>query len=126
MSYGQVLTQYVHNPESKFLGPDGKQCTPWTRGILQRMHVIAGEHRYCGKEMKRKLEEGPVDHDVEFKCKVYTSGRVSLDDFVKKQIREIGVREVMRRGIGQHTIEKALRGTVRAKTRTKILEAIRR
>jgi len=90
------------------------------------MHVIAGEHRYCGKEMKRKLEEGPVDHDVEFKCKVYTSGRVSLDDFVKKQIREIGVREVMRRGIGQHTIEKALRGTVRAKTRTKILEAIRR
>jgi len=32
------------------------------------MHVVAGEHRYCGKELKRKLEQGPVDHEVEFKC----------------------------------------------------------
>jgi hypothetical protein len=36
----------------------------------------AGEHRYCGKEFKRKLEQGPVDHEVEFKCKRYENGRV--------------------------------------------------
>jgi hypothetical protein len=31
------------------------------------VHIVAGEHRFCGKELKRKLEQGPVDHEVEFK-----------------------------------------------------------
>jgi hypothetical protein len=38
--------------------------------------------------MKRKLEEGPIDHDVDFKCNLYTSSQVTLDDSVKKQIRK--------------------------------------
>jgi hypothetical protein len=75
-SYRSVLNAYVNNAESKFNGPDGKQCCSWTRGILQRMHITAGEHRYCGKELRRKLEQGPVDHEPEFKCKVYENGRV--------------------------------------------------
>jgi hypothetical protein len=78
-SYRSVLNAYVKNPESKFNGPDGNQCRPWTRGILQRMHVVAREQRYCGKELKRKLEQGPIDHEVEFKCKVYDNGRVVAD-----------------------------------------------
>ena len=62
---------------------------------------MAGEHRYCGKEFKRKLELGPVDHDGEFKCKVYENGRVVagpetlryLASFSERQIREeTGVR----------------------------------
>ena len=40
------------------------------------MHIVAGELRYCGKEFERKLEQGLVDQEVEFKCKVYESGRV--------------------------------------------------
>jgi hypothetical protein len=75
-SYRSVLNAYVNNAESKFIGPDGKQCSSWTRGILQRTHIVAGEHRYCGKEFKRKLEQGPVDHDIEFNCKVYENGTV--------------------------------------------------
>jgi hypothetical protein len=67
-SYRSVVNAYVNNAESKFNGPDGNQCRPWTRGILQRMHVVAREHRYCGKEFKRKLEQGPVDHEIDFKC----------------------------------------------------------
>ena len=58
-SYRSVLNAYVNNAESKFNGPDGKQCCSLTRGILQRMRVVAGEQRYCGKEFKRKLEQGP-------------------------------------------------------------------
>jgi hypothetical protein len=65
-SYRSVVNAYASNAESKFNGPDGKQCCSWTRGMLQRTHVVAGEHRYCGKEFKRKLEQGPVDHEVEF------------------------------------------------------------
>src|SRR4029077_16370156 len=112
-SYRSVLNAYVNNAESKFDGPDGKQCCSWTRGVLQRTHIVAGEHRYCGKEFKRKLEQGPVDHEVEFKCKLYDNGRVAagpetlrlLASFSERQIREAtGVRRdtirAMRHGKG--------------------------
>jgi hypothetical protein len=112
-SYRSVLNAYVNNPESKFNGPDGRQCCSWTRGVLRRMDIVAGEHRYCGKEFKRKLEQGPVDHEPEFKCKVYENGRVVagtetlrlLASFSERQIREAtGVRRdtirAMRHGKG--------------------------
>jgi len=62
---------------------------------------IGREHRYCGKEFTRKLEQGPLDHTVEFRCKVYENGRVAagpetlrqLASFSERQIREAtGVR----------------------------------
>ena len=113
----------MNNAESKFNGPDGKQCCSLTRGMLQRMHVVAGEHRYCGKEFKRKLEQGPVDLDVEFKCKVYENGRVAagpetlrqLANFSERQIREgTGVRrDTIRlirhgKGVKRSTYEKVI------------------
>jgi hypothetical protein len=93
-SYRAVLNAYVNNAESKFNGPDGKQCCSWTRGVLQRMHVVAGEHRYCGKEFKRKLEQGPVDHEIEFKCKVYENGRVAADPETLRQLSRFSEREI--------------------------------
>jgi len=112
-SYRSVLNAYINNSESKFDGPDGRQCGSWTRGVLKRTYIVAGEHRYCGKEFKRKLEQGPVDHEVEFKCKLYENGRVAagpktlrlLASFSERQIREAtGVRRdtirAMRHGKG--------------------------
>jgi hypothetical protein len=99
--YGQILTQYIHNPESKFLGPSGKPCTSWARGVLQRTHVIAGEHRYCGKEMRRKLEQGPIDHDIDYKCKVYSSGKVRADSEIMRELAGFSEREIAR-GTGLH------------------------
>jgi hypothetical protein len=93
-SYRSVLNAYVNNAESKFNGPDGNQCHPWTRGILQRMHVVAREHRYCGKEFKRKLEQGPVDHEVEVKCKVYENGRVVADAETIRQLTRFSERQI--------------------------------
>ncbi len=61
-TYREILYQYLYHPECKFAGPDGNPCDPWTRGILQRRHIVAGSFSYCGKEFKRKLEQGPVDH----------------------------------------------------------------
>jgi len=98
-SYRSVVNAYVNNAESKFNGPDGNQCCPWTRGILQRMHVVAGELRYCGKEFKRKLEQGPVDHEVEFKCKVYQDGRVAADAETLRQLARFSERQI-RAGTG--------------------------
>jgi hypothetical protein len=129
-SYRSVLNAYVNNAESKFDGPDGKQCCGWTRGILQRTHVVAGEHRYCGKEFKRKLEQGPVDHDIEFRCKVYENGRVvagpetlrQLASFSERQIREAtGVRRdtirLIRHGKGvRHSTYEKVVNFLRAKS----------
>jgi hypothetical protein len=98
-SYRSVVNAYVNNAESKFNGPDGNQCSPWTRGILQRMHVVAREHRYCGKEVKRKLEQGPVDHQVQFKCKVYENGRVKADPETLRQLARFSKRQI-RAGTG--------------------------
>jgi hypothetical protein len=104
-SYGQILMQYLNNPESKFLGPSGKPCTPSTRGVLQRAHIIAAEHRYCGKEMRRKLEQGPIDHEVDYKCRLYSNGKVSADAETQHQISAIGIRKVAREsGIDRKTV----------------------
>ena len=96
-TYREILHQYLYHPESKFAGPDGRPCDPWTRGTLQRRHIIAGEFKYCGKEVKRKLEQGPVDHEVDFKGKVYENGRVAADagtlgalaDFSEREINKV-------------------------------------
>jgi hypothetical protein len=51
--------------------------------------------------------------------------KVLLPDSLKREIlEEIGLRELRRRGIGQHTLEKALRGPISVKTYRKIMAAI--
>ena len=64
------------------------------------MHVVAMEHRYCGKEFKRKLEQGPVDHEIEFKCKIYENGRVVADAETLRQLVRFSERQIR----GEHWI----------------------
>lgn len=89
-----MLHQYLYHPECKFAGPDGRPCDPWTRGILQRRHIVAGDFKYCGKEIKRKLEQGPVDHEEDFKAKVYANGRVSADPETLRALGGFSEREM--------------------------------
>jgi hypothetical protein len=95
-SYREILHQYLCNPESKFNGPDGKPCGPWTRGILERRHIIAGVSNYCGEEFKRKLEQGPVDHETDFKVKVYANGRVRAEPEILRDLSEFSERDTNR------------------------------
>jgi hypothetical protein len=100
-SYRQILNQYLYHPECKFAGPDGFPCDPWTRGVLQRRHIGAGRFNYCGKEFKRKLEQGPVDHEIDVKCKVYENGRVAADFEMLRQLAQFSEREIAK-GTGVH------------------------
>ena len=93
-TYREILHQYLYHPESKFAGPDGRPSDPWTRGVLQRRHVIAADLKSCGKELKRKLEQGPVDHETDFKVKVYANGRVSADPETLRALAEFSEREI--------------------------------
>ena len=92
-TYREILHQYLYHPECKFAGPDGRPCGPWTRGVLQRRH-IAADFKYCGKEVKRKLEQGPVDHETDFKVKVYTNGRVTADPETLRALSDFSEREI--------------------------------
>ena len=98
-SYRDVVNSYVNNPETKFNGPSGRPCGFGTRGVLQRKHVVADAHRYCGKEVKRKLDAGPVDHDVDAKVKVYENGRVAADAEMLRNLSNFSEREI-REGTG--------------------------
>ena len=100
-TYREILHHYLYHPESKFAGPDGNPCDPWTRGVLQRRHIIAVDFKYCGKEIKRKLEQGPVDHEIDYKCKVYENGRVGANPETLRQLEGFSEREIAN-GTGLH------------------------
>jgi len=126
-SYREILHQYLCNPESKFNGPDGKRCDSWTRGILQRRHITASAFTYCGKEFKRKLEQGPADHETDFKAKVYANGRVSAEPDVLRTLGEFSEREINRRTGLSRRIIRSIRhgGRVKRNTMQRITDLLR-
>jgi hypothetical protein len=131
LTYGHMIEEYVRHAEAKSLGPDGTPCTAETRGLLQRAHITVGRIRYIDKETSSMWTQGDdlsVVTDIdETGFRVIEYGRkrkVVLPDSVKDEMREMGLRELRRRGIGQHTIEKALHAHVRVNTYRKIVAAI--
>ncbi len=58
VNFYQLVESYQTHPEAKSLGPDGKPCEFDTRGLLQRAHIVAGEHIPIGKESDRHWEQG--------------------------------------------------------------------
>jgi len=131
-TFAHMIADYVRHPEAKSLGPDGKSCAAETRGLLQRAHITAGRIRYIDKETTSMWAEGDDlsvvtdNEETGFRVIEYGKGRkVILRNLVKHEMRDIvGLRELRRRGIGQHTAEKALHSTVRLQTYRKILSAI--
>jgi hypothetical protein len=127
-----MMEEYIRHPEAKGLGPDGKPCSADTRGLLQRAHIIAGAIRYIDKETSSMWAHGDdlsvITDDDESGFRVIEYGRsrkVVLPDSLKREIEETRLqRELRRRGIGQHTIEKALRAHVRVSTYRNIVAVI--
>lgn len=95
--------------------------------MVQRRHIVAGEHRYCGKEFKRKLEQGPVDHEVEFKCKVYENGRVVAGPETLRQLASFSERQISERtGVHRDTIRLIRHGKgVKRSTYAKVINFLR-
>ncbi len=130
-TYGHMIEDYIRHPEAKSLGPDGMPCTAETRGLLKRTHITAGRIRYIDKETSSMWAQGDdlsvvTDHDeTGFRVVEYGKSRkIVLPDSLKREIEQIKLRELRRRGIGQHTIENALHTHVRVNTYRKIVAAI--
>ena len=62
--------------------------------------------------------------DTGFRVIEYGRKKVVLPGCIKHEMKEVGLRNLRRKGIGQHTIERALHGQVRANSYTKILAAM--
>ena len=104
---------YLKHPESKNLGPDGKQCTGRTRGLLQRAHIVAGEIHRIGKELPRGLDEGDEPTEItEFQTINYDKEKANKDDMVQPNIghvsalRKNGCRKLIREGCSRHFLNK--------------------
>ena len=91
------------------------------------MHVVAGEHRYCGKEFKRKLEQGPMDHEGEFKCKLYENGRVVVGPETLRQLASFSERQIREgTGVGRDAIRLIRHGKgVKRSTYQKLISFLR-
>src|SRR6202051_5005576 len=126
-NFFMLLESYQNHPEAKSLGPDGKPCEFDTRGLLQRVHIIANwPPIYIGKESDRHWEEGDDLSLLDFKALQYRrKGNAIADDHQLAEIVRIPKREFMRRGMSQHTLEKICdRNPVRVTMLAKCLEVV--
>jgi hypothetical protein len=119
-SYRQVLNWYPYNPEHKSLAPGGQtRCDQYTRGILERDHVIADRHIPCGKEIKRKLDQGLIEHPDDSDSK----SRVRV--YERKVVAEKETRDWLSK-LSERSIHEATgldRGTIRLIKRGGIVKA---
>jgi len=126
VNFYQLAESYQNHPEAKSLGPDGKPCEFDTCGLLQRAHILAGEHIPIGKESDRHWEEGEDISLLEFKAIRYQRrGKVTATPEQLERIEEVPKREFIRRGINQHTLEKICSQIpVRASKLAKVLKVL--
>jgi hypothetical protein len=60
-TYREYFEEYLMHAESKALGPNGRACGPWTRGVLAPRHIAAaGELQRIGKEVNRLADHADL------------------------------------------------------------------
>jgi hypothetical protein len=116
-TFENLFYRYMQHPEAKSLGPDGKPCKGDTRGLLGRAHIIAGKHRRISKEHDRRWEEGDDLESLSFVPLEYEQPgeRAENPDLVLpgerliRRIKKIGIRELVKFGLGRRILEKLYR-----------------
>lgn len=116
-AFENLFHRYMQHPEAKSLGPNGGPCRADTRGLLGRSHIIAGKHRRIGKEHDRRWEEGDDLESLLFVPTEYAQPGQEAEDpslaraseRLIRTIRNIGVRELVRFGLGRRILEKICR-----------------
>jgi hypothetical protein len=124
ITLGDILCGYLRHPEVKSLGPDGKKCEAWTRGLLQRMTIHGGLQHAIGKEVSR-YEQGKGDfiENIDDVCIHYDGGRVTANESLISEIEARGgLRRVAKEtGLDRKTVRAILNGKkVKATTLAKM------
>ena len=76
---------------------------------------------------KRKLEQGPVGHEVDFKCKVYENGQVVAGPETLRQLASFSERQIRKgTGVDRDTIRAMRHGKgVKRSTYEKVMNLLR-
>jgi hypothetical protein len=125
--FAQVFREYRNHPESKSLAPSDTACGEDTRGLLRRRPIQAvGPFGLRGKEVDRRAQDdnNVFSDDKPLNYDEGASGYVTLDPKTIAKLR-LEPRRHLRRitGLGQHTIERALRGEpIHQRTRNKLVK----
>jgi hypothetical protein len=127
-TFGYILRAYPFHPENKSLAPDGAPCSRNTRGLLQRMHVVATQPRYIGKETDRKWDQGEDFSLLNFKPAQFNElGKMEkADSALIERLTTVPIKVLARKAnIDRNTIRKILRGSaVRRVTIQRVAEAL--
>jgi hypothetical protein len=127
-TFGYILRLYLFHPEYKSLAPDGSRCDRNTRGLLQRMHVVAMQSLYIGKETYRKWGQGEDLSLLAFKPTQFDGlGKmVKADEMLVEQLGAAHIKAVARRAnVDRNTIRKLVRGLpVRRATLQRVTAAL--
>lgn len=116
-TFENLFYRYMQHSEAKSLGPDGTPCKSDTRGLLGRAHIVAGKHRRIGKESDRRWEEGddlesllfvPLEYQQPGELDENTNLVLPSERLIRK-IRKIGMRPLIRFGLGRRALEKIIR-----------------
>jgi len=129
-----VVWRHFLHPEAKSLGPDGKECSFYTRGLLQRRPIKAMlPFRFIGKEIERKAQEGEQIGALESTGRIQygpgqTTNTRAADPRLILRAKHFGVRELSREsGTGQHSVERFRDGKrVHPATRLRVQRAVQR
>jgi hypothetical protein len=116
-TFENLFHRYMQHAEAKSLGPDGEPCKADTRGLLGRSHIIAGKHRRIGKESDRRWEEGDDLESLMYVPMEYEQPGEQAEDpsltraseRLIRLIKGIGIRELVRFGLGRRILEKLCR-----------------
>jgi hypothetical protein len=113
-TFGYILRLYPIHPEYKSLAPDGAPCSGNTRGLLQRMHVVATQSRYIGKETDRRWDHGHDFSLMTFKPAYFDEfdKMVKADQALIERIATMPINILTRKAnVDRNTIRKILRGS---------------
>lgn len=121
---GEVVNQYLHHPEAKSLGPDGKPCGRKTVGVLARRSVIALYLTHIGKESNRLEDvEARLVHDLDEVSTEYRNTR--RDPFwtlVLPVLRRMPRTQLLKETrLSKNGLKKILAGRARARPRTMVI-----
>lgn len=123
-TYGDILEEYAHHPESKCADEHGNTCDKQTIGLLYRRHVRIGEVVCIGKE-SNKLEEvdAGLIHSADGVYTVYSDPtRDSWERTIRPKLRKMPLSVLMAEtGISRRALIKARKGQVRPHARNEIL-----
>jgi hypothetical protein len=110
IEYDMILAQYIRQPESKSLAPDGTRCNGDTCGFLGRYPVTASGFHLIGKETERGWEQAE-DISTLLPSLIRYQRKTTANNSLRERLHKMSIDSLQEEtGLSRHTILRARRG----------------